>query len=248
MSKYLFKNKHKKDLDKLIQDNGNPDYFDRRKKFLFIDIETTGLDEKDSDITEIYWELREWNKYCNRFILLKKKHQYFYSDKADNTAELTGLTKEKLLEYAGEDNTFSNPSSAKTKEFIYELNQLFEKVYSKEYILVAHYSIFEKKFFNYNLESLKDKSIKKHDCLDPCFIEKILYPDITHNAKDCAERRGYFANVEHRADADVHKMLFILENQLYEVERFKKLPWSRKKFREDMYENHKNLIDNRHRA
>lgn len=161
------------------------------EKYLFIDIETTGLDEKESDIIQVYFKLcsnmkfkpgsmygKEWLLEYN---IIDESNKFFYSKDWEKTKHLTQFKEE---DFEGT-HKFDSPLNEGYREYLKEI--LYRSVDEEDdVILVGQYLKFEKKFFKEKL-GIDLSNARIYDTKE---VEKFLRPRESHKLRDISLRLG----------------------------------------------------------
>lgn len=178
------------DIDKLndIEKEVFPENFEHKPNYVFIDIETTGLNELTEDITQICIVVTDHN-----FKLKKEFNAYYQSDKADQTFESNGIV-QKISDLTGLTEVFLKENGKPIKAKDDEMLKQFIKENVLGNIYVAYNAQFEDKWLRHHgilnttwycpKQTLSNyyqrMSIKESDMLN---LMKVEYdPNRLHNA------------------------------------------------------------------
>lgn len=172
-------------------------------EYFVMDIETTGLNEKFGQIVEMYCAVIKDNEMIMEF------HEQFWSPIWWKTKKLHQIPKSELK---GKPKFMSKKNLEKREA----LKNLFKRCCNPndDLVFIAQYAKFEKKWMEQKL------NIDLTDCktYDTWSVEKMLYPDLTHNLIDMSKRRGIVSPNEHydfhRAKQDVEATLQVMESQI----------------------------------
>ena len=177
--------------------------------YFCIDIETTGLDEKEGDVLEVYY------KFMYKGVKVDEGHSLFYSPDWHLTNSINRIPFEEL-----QGRPHFDSDGPEVADFKYRLKCYLESCCStdSDLTLMAQYSSFEVKWLSEKL----GMDLSKVRVYDTHYVETKLYPKLSHSLVSICKRRGIRPpnGVDfHRAYMDVDAMWAVYESQLKDFKK-----------------------------